>query len=870
MPLRGTITLIILTLFSSMGFATHNRAGEITYRQVSELTFEFRVITFTNTKPTSDGIPPADRPNLVIQWGDGTESVIGRIGYYDLPDYYRKNIYVGKHTFPGPFTYEILIEDPNRNEGVENIPNSVTVVFSIKTTLQINPALGYNNTPVLLNPPVDKAAVGRVFIHNPSAYDPDGDSLSYEMSVCTGENGEPIASYQLPPSSNRPIFINETGDLIWDAPTKEGIYNVAFLINEWRNGVKIGQVTRDMQIEVYDTENTPPLFDTIPPKCVVAGNTLNFNVTAIDSANETITLSATGGVFEIANPATFSSTPAKGTVTGTFEWETNCTNIRKQPYQVVFKATDDNAEINLVDQKSVDITVIAPAPENVTLFPTNNSITVNWDPYSCPQNTGFKIYRSTSAFNFSPDICETGVPPYTGFELIQEITDKNATSYLDNNYGQGLPQGFSYCYMVTATFEEAIESKSSLEACTELIRGTPIITNVSVTQHGQANGEIYLAWSKPLDFDTIAYPGPYVYKIFRSQGIWENNFVLIDSLNGLSDTTYLDQNINTIDFPYSYRIEIHNQNGATEAPMTASSIFPEIEGMDKSLQVSFVHNTPWQNKSYVVYRKLPGSNAYDSLLTTNLPAFTDKNLKNNKTYCYRVKSIGGYDLPGIISPIINYSHQNCGSPLDTIPPAAPVLSVASDCETFINQLTWDAQLPVTEIKKYTIYFKNDIESTFMPLDSLFHYDSTSYQHLNLESVSGCYAVTATDSAGNESNFSNVVCIDKCSYYKLPNVFTPNGDNVNDLFIPLTPYSIIDQYVEKIDMKIYSRWGELVFETTDPYIEWTGKNQSNNNIVNPGVYYYVCDVYEKRISGVEPRYLVGFIHIYHNKQKKSSD
>ena len=86
--------------------------------------------------------------------------------------------------------FEILVEDPNRNEGVDNIPNSVQVVFSIKTILQINPTLGFNNTPVLLNPPVDKAAVNQVFIHNPAAYDIDGDSLSYEMTVCTGENGE--------------------------------------------------------------------------------------------------------------------------------------------------------------------------------------------------------------------------------------------------------------------------------------------------------------------------------------------------------------------------------------------------------------------------------------------------------------------------------------------------------------------------------------------------------------------------------------------------------------------------------------------------------------------------------------------------------
>ncbi|MCX6224134.1 MAG: gliding motility-associated C-terminal domain-containing protein, partial [Bacteroidia bacterium] len=149
--------LLFLFVFLPVSlYATHNRAGEITCKQISDLTYRITVITYTSTGPE----PVADRPQLEVQFGDGTKAVVRRIEEVILPDYYKRNKYVYDHTYPGPGTYQVLMEDPNRNRGVINIPNSVNVVFSIKTILIINPSIGPNSTPVLLNPPIDKAALG--------------------------------------------------------------------------------------------------------------------------------------------------------------------------------------------------------------------------------------------------------------------------------------------------------------------------------------------------------------------------------------------------------------------------------------------------------------------------------------------------------------------------------------------------------------------------------------------------------------------------------------------------------------------------------------------------------------------------------------
>ena len=106
---------------------------------------------------------------MPISWGDGTGSDIERIVFEPIPNVYdiTYNLYKGTHTFPAPGSYLISVEDPNRNNGVNNIPNSVNVPMYIETEIVINPFLGYNNSVQLLNPPIDQGCAGKPFIHNP-------------------------------------------------------------------------------------------------------------------------------------------------------------------------------------------------------------------------------------------------------------------------------------------------------------------------------------------------------------------------------------------------------------------------------------------------------------------------------------------------------------------------------------------------------------------------------------------------------------------------------------------------------------------------------------------------------------------------------
>lgn len=70
---------------------------------------------------------------------------------------------------------------------------------------------------------------------------------------------------------------------------------------------------------------------------------------------------------------------------------------------------------------------------------------------------------------------------------------------------------------------------------------------------------------------------------------------------------------------------------------------------------------------------------------------------------------------------------------------------------------------------------------------------------------------------------------------IPNSFTPQSDGINDEF---SPKGI---GVKDYELKIYSRWGEHFFTSTDLNIGWDGTTDRKNNIVQMGIYLYVINV-----------------------------
>ncbi len=97
----------------------------------------------------------------------------------------------------------------------------------------------------------------------------------------------------------------------------------------------------------------------------------------------------------------------------------------------------------------------------------------------------------------------------------------------------------------------------------------------------------------------------------------------------------------------------------------------------------------------------------------------------------------------------------------------------------------------------------------------------------------------------DTAFAVVNLPDSAADLKIPNVFSPNGDKLNDVF---ETAGLINQ-CEEVKIAIYNRWGQLMYESSQANFAWNGKDQSGAD-ASEGIYFVLLDV--KRKSGADTR------------------
>ncbi|MGE0087868.1 MAG: gliding motility-associated C-terminal domain-containing protein [Bacteroidales bacterium] len=118
-------------------------------------------------------------------------------------------------------------------------------------------------------------------------------------------------------------------------------------------------------------------------------------------------------------------------------------------------------------------------------------------------------------------------------------------------------------------------------------------------------------------------------------------------------------------------------------------------------------------------------------------------------------------------------------------------------------------------------------------------------------VDGTYTINLVvfeKATSTNFTFSIPVAIAKPAVVNVPNVFTPNNDNFNDLF------TVFYDGITELEMTIFSRTGVQIIKIKAPTIVWDGRN-SSGTMMSGGVYYYIL---KSADSVVDQN---GFVHLF---------
>ena len=357
-------------------------------------------------------------------------------------------VYNDTITLPGDGYYSISYEECCRNGAIINMSNPLSESMRL-TTYFTSDSLNPNSSASYLSPPVAYLPADTLWSYNPLPFDPDGDSLVWSLVTPLGltsmVNGYEYLSDSIYSNPSGIFTLDSiTGSLSWSA-SLVGNFEASFLIEEYRNGAKIGEMRRDMQfIVVPDTLNSMPQVSNMqsvptnsggyPYVKINPGQNYQLHLIANDAdVNDVLDMEAYGAPFDFSvSPASHSvSLTGNGNeIEGIFSWTPDITHISPIPYIVVFRTTDfffyydetiqfevTSEVLSLTNIEGIEISNIYPNPANNKLF-----IPISLDR---SDNVSIEIYNMIGV-----KISENNMNLGTGNHMIMKDIDLNSGQYI--------------------------------------------------------------------------------------------------------------------------------------------------------------------------------------------------------------------------------------------------------------------------------------------------------------------------------------------------------------------------------------------------------------------------------------------------------
>ncbi|GAB3577392.1 hypothetical protein GCM10027578_45010 [Spirosoma luteolum] len=312
---------------------------------------------------------------------------------------------------------------------------------------------------------------------------------------------------------------------------------------------------------------------------------------------------------------------------------------------------------------------------------------------------------------------------------------------------------------------------------------------------------------------------------FRYYRIYRNGSPTNGLIANRNTTTTTDANRIECGTNYCYTLEV------TAGPTIVTSASTCVTGIDGDKPTGFTNalvsiedgkprviaglpaTSPSSSYSMVVSRAPAGSTSFQPIGTIGTNAFTDATVDpGTGSYCY----------------VVAYQNK-CGQLSD---PTKPVCTVLLDSKS-AGGIDWTSASPFSNsaVSSYTLEILDTGSNTKkeIPLGTSTHYEPDPNAPVVQTQQ---YRIIAVDQNGVVS-YSNYYTLRIASKVFVPDAFTPNGDQANDVFL------VRGLIGDTFRMTIFSRWGEVVYNTTDKTKGWDGL--INGEPAMAGQYMYRIEV-----------------------------
>ncbi len=433
---------------------------------------------------------------------------------------------------------------------------------------------------------------------------------------------------------------------------------------------------------------------------------------------------------------------------------------------------------------------VSPLFTFLTVKHENGYSELRWQKSPSADVAGYVIYNFRNGEGFA----------------IDTLWDPDATSYIDTGSASSY---FSESYVIAA-----IDYSGNISPLSNVLETIFLQTTID-----SCNNLIFLSWN--------SYPAlPYSvtgYRVMVSE-----NGGMFNEAGTLSpgETTFSVDDFET-NVQYCFIVEAMLETGLVsqsnssclltdmqKAPDWINADYATVDE-DNNITLSFTVDPGSEISKFGIERRKDGDDIFTRISTidnqTGTIMYTDKNADSDSRYFYRMTAINNCGIAIIYSNVATNI-------------VAGVINKGDSVEiSWTKYSDW-----LGGISHYSVFVKTG--DSFYELTSVAPDDTTysvNYAELMYE-ITGrdlCFYITASEGANpygieGESR-SAIICTGVVENVLIANAFTPNEDNINDLFKPALSFTPSDYHFIISDIR-----NRILFETRDYEVSWDGKYQGS--------------------------------------------